>query len=94
MMKSTSNYARIPTPPSQPGVEARYDYEYERQGVANLFMFFALLLSQRHAKVTEHRTTQEWADALRELADDLFPHTGVIGNKPTCFIKCHSCTVQ
>ena len=40
----------------QPGQLERYDHEYQREGVANLFMFFVPLQNLRHVKVTERRT--------------------------------------
>ena len=59
--------------PLQPGKPARYDYEYERHGTTNLFMFFAPLLGKRHVKVTDHRTRVDWAVAMRELIDAHYP---------------------
>jgi hypothetical protein len=59
--------------PTAPGQPARHDYEYERHGVANLFMFFAPLSGWRHVKVTERRTKRDWAAAVRELVDVHFP---------------------
>lgn len=61
-----------PLPP-QPGCVAREDFHYEREGVANLFMFFAPLLGQRWIKVTERRTANVWAETMREVADTLYP---------------------
>jgi hypothetical protein len=63
---------RVPLP-AQPGQPERYDYEYVRNGVANLFMFFAPLHNWRHVKVTEHRTKQDWACCMRDLVDVHFP---------------------
>lgn len=63
---------RIPLP-MEPGKPERYDYEYRREGVANLFMFFAPLQDWRHVKVTERRTKADWAECMRGLVDDLFP---------------------
>ena len=60
----------IPMKPGQPG---RVDYEYERQGTANLFMFFAPLEGWRHIKVTDRRTAVDYAHALKDLADRHFP---------------------
>jgi len=57
-----------------PGRARRYDYEYERAGVANLFMMYAPLLSWRHVAVTEHRTRVDFAQCIRELVDVWFPH--------------------
>ena len=56
----------------KPGRPARVDYEYERKGTANLFMFFAPLEGWRHVKVTERRTAIDYAHALKELADRHF----------------------
>lgn len=64
--------------PMEPGKPERYDYEYRREGVANLFMFFAPLQNWRHVKVTERRTKADWAECMRELVDDLFPEAKTI----------------
>jgi hypothetical protein len=64
----------IRTPvPAEPGQPERYDYEYERNGVQNLFMCFAPLSDWRHVKVTERRTKVDWAACVRELVDVHFP---------------------
>jgi hypothetical protein len=59
------------TPPlaMQPGQPAREDYEYERCGTANLFMQFEPLAGHRHVKVTERRTSVDFAHVLRDLSD-------------------------
>lgn len=62
----------------QPGQPERYDYEYERAGVANLFMFVEPLAGQRYIQVTQRRTKIDWAEALRELADVHYPEAEVI----------------
>jgi len=56
-----------------PGRAARQDYEYVREGVANLFMFFEPLASRREVKVTERRTKVDWARSVRELVDQHYP---------------------
>ena len=53
----------------KPGRPARRDYEYERNGVANLFMMFAPLEGWRHVKVTDRRTCVDYAHALKDLSD-------------------------
>ncbi len=64
----------IATPlPVAPGQPQRYDYEYERNGVQNLFMFFCPQQNWRHVKVTDRRTKVDWAHCMRELVDDWFP---------------------
>jgi len=51
----------------------RVDYEYQRHGVANLFMFFEPFRGQRHVKATDTRTRLDWAEAMRELSDEIHP---------------------
>jgi len=62
-----------PPLPLEPGQPARCDYEYERQGTANLFMFFEPLVGHRFVQVTDHRTKIDWAYAVRELVDVHYP---------------------
>jgi hypothetical protein len=57
----------------KPGQPACVDYEYERNGTANLFMMFAPLEGWRHVKVTDRRTAVDYAHALADLADIHFP---------------------
>lgn len=64
--------------PTQPGQPKRQDYEYEREGVANLFMFVEPLAGQRHVKVTERRTKIDWAHAMQELSDVHYPQADLI----------------
>lgn len=59
--------------PAQPGRPARIDYEYERHGVRNLFLFVEPLRGWRHVQVTERRTKQDWAHAIRDLVDVYYP---------------------
>jgi len=60
--------------PSAPGQVARYDYEYERNGVRNLFLFFEPLRGWRHIEVTERRTKLDWAYCMKQLVDEFYPH--------------------
>jgi DDE superfamily endonuclease len=53
---------------------ARYDYEYERNGTANLFMLFAPLEGWRHVEVTDRRTAVDFAHRLKDLSDTHFPN--------------------
>jgi hypothetical protein len=55
------------------GQPERYDYEYRREGTANLFMFFAPLQNWRHVKVTERRTKVDWAMCMDDLVHVHFP---------------------
>ena len=59
---------RLPIP-MKPGRPARCDYEYERNGTANLFMMFAPLEGWRHVKVTDRHTAVDYAHVLKDLAD-------------------------
>jgi hypothetical protein len=58
---------------AMPGQVERYDYEYKRNGVRNLFLFFSPLISWRHVKVTEQRTHLEWAHCMQDLVNVHFP---------------------
>ena len=59
--------------PAKPGQPARHDYEYERNGTANLFMLFAPLQGWRHVEVTDRRTAVDYAQMLKALSDTHFP---------------------
>jgi len=56
-----------------PGRPARYDYEYEREGKANLFIVSEPLAGWRHISVTERRTKLDWAHCVKELVDVHYP---------------------
>lgn len=62
-----------PSLPAKPGSIAKYDYEYERNGTSNLFMFFEPLLAWRHVKVTDRRTMVDFAHCMKDLVDIHFP---------------------
>ena len=57
----------------QPGQPAREDYEYVRNGTANLFMFSEPLQGRREVKVTDHRTKVDFALVIRDLVDQYYP---------------------
>jgi len=59
--------------PVQPGQPALYDYEYARNGVANLFTVFEPLGQRREVKVTERRAAVDFARCLRDLSDAHYP---------------------
>lgn len=63
---------------AKPGHPARQDYEYQRNGTANLFMIFAPLEGWRHVKVTERHTAVDYAQVLKELSDTHFPEANKI----------------
>jgi transposase len=63
---------RPPLPP-RPGQPRRQDYEYEREGTANLFMVFEPLAGTRRVEVTQRRTNRDFARVIRRLVDDWYP---------------------
>ena len=64
--------AVTPLPP-EPGQPERFDYEYVRNGTANLFMISEPLAGWRHVMVTDRRTAKDFAEVLRWLAEDVYP---------------------
>lgn len=59
--------------PARVGQAERCDYEYRRQGVCNLFVFFEPLRGWRKLKATDRRTQPDWAWAMKELVDVHYP---------------------
>ena len=59
--------------PVRPGSPRKGDYEYERHGMANLFMAFEPLAGQRHVAVTERKTAEDFAHFLKRLSDEWYP---------------------
>ena len=51
----------------------KYDYEYERNGVRNIFIAYEALAGKRYVKVTEHRKAEDWAIFIQELVDVYYP---------------------
>jgi hypothetical protein len=70
--KQLVSETRLPLP-VEPGQPQREDYEYERRGVANLFLFAEPLSGWREVQVTERRTRADWAEAMRVLSDQHYP---------------------
>ncbi|MGH7857911.1 MAG: IS630 family transposase, partial [Candidatus Binatia bacterium] len=64
--------------PAKPGQPRRIDYEYERRGVANVFMFAEPLAGWRWTIVTDQRTRSDWALAIKELLDVHYPRAQVV----------------
>jgi transposase len=64
--------------PAAPGQPERYDYEYRRNGTANLFVFLDAHQPWRHVKVTEHRTARDFAVCMRDLTDVHYPNADLI----------------
>ena len=61
-----------------PGQVAKQDYEYQRNGTANLFLFFEPLASWRHIQPTAHRKQADFAHCMRWLVDVVYPHVDCI----------------
>ena len=59
--------------PPRPGSARAYDYEYQRNGVSNLFMLFAPLEGWRRVEVTDRRTKVDWARVVQKLVDEDYP---------------------
>ena len=63
---------------SQAGKPQRYDYQYQRNGTCNLFMFFEPRHGWRHVEVTDRRTKQDFAYCMQQLVDGYYPEAEVI----------------
>lgn len=75
--KQLTAETRLPVPMAA-GRPARFDYEYQRNGTANLFMMFAPLEGWRHVEVTERRAAVDYAHVLKDLAEIHFPRAATI----------------
>lgn len=64
--------ARVPIP-AAPRKPRRVDYEYVRNGTANVFMFVDVNRPWRHVKVTDQRTGVDFAECMRDLVDEHYP---------------------
>jgi len=69
--------ARIPVR-TEPGRRARYDYEYVRNGTANVFLFVDVNRPWRHAKVTDQRASSDFAECMQDLVDIHYPEADCI----------------
>lgn len=68
---------RVPVE-ARPGRKKRYDYEYKRNGTANLFVFIDRHRNWRHVEVTDHRTNADFAEQMRKLVDEHCPDADLI----------------
>ncbi len=59
--------------PAEPGQPERIDYEYVRNGTANLFMISEPLTGWRHVEVTDRRTAVDFAEVVRALVEEVYP---------------------
>lgn len=59
--------------PVQTGAVQKQDYEYKRNGTTNIFMLFEPLTGKRYIETKAHRTSVDWAHAMKKLSDELYP---------------------
>jgi transposase len=64
--------------PARPGQVARYDYEYQRNGTRNIFLVCEPHAGWRHVEVTAQRTMHDFAEQMKWLVDERYPHAEVI----------------
>ena len=76
-MKQLVKEIRIPIP-AESGKPKRFDYQYERNGTANLFMVSNPIEGWRTVEVTKQRTAIDYAHLLQKLVDDYYPEAWVI----------------
>jgi hypothetical protein len=60
--------------PMENGKEQREDFEYIRNGVCNIFMANEPLKGKRYVKITERKTKKDWAEYIKEIADEIYPN--------------------
>jgi len=70
--KQLIKQTRIPIA-RKPGQDAKEDYEYSRQGVANIFMANEPLKGKRYIRIKKSKTKKDWAYFVRYIADQLYP---------------------
>lgn len=73
LSKQLTKETRIPLKPS-PGNVGKYDTEYERNGVANIFLYSEPLRGKYYTKITKRRTKEDWAHTIKELVDEKYPN--------------------
>lgn len=72
-LKALSTEKRPAMPPA-PGRASRVDFEYKQSGATNLFIHFEPLTGRCHVSVKERRTSKDWADDMKRLADLEYPN--------------------
>ena len=70
--KQLTKETRVPIPANTDHVEY-YDSEYERNGTANIFMFFNPIEGKRRVDITDNRTAKDWAHQIKQLVDVDYP---------------------
>src|SRR5260221_2500711 len=78
----------------KPGPPARFDYEYERNGPANLLMMLAPLEGWRHVKVTDRHPAVDYAHVLKDLADAHFSNAKTIVLVQDMLVERPSCRCE
>ena len=68
---------RLPLP-AKPGQPEAFDYEYERNGTANIFMFTEPLAGWRRARVRERRTAVDWAAEIKRLLEEDYADSEIV----------------
>ena len=68
---------RVPIPMSK-GYDRKCDYEYERLGMCNIFLANEPLAGFRKVKITDRKCKTDWAEFIKEIADEHYPETEVI----------------
>ena len=76
--KASKQQVRETRTPPLPGKPAGHDYEYERNGTANMFMIHCPLLAWSHVEITDRRTRKDFARVLRDIADVHFPGKRIV----------------
>ncbi len=64
--------------PAKPGTLRRIDYEYRRNGTANLFVFLDAHQPWRHVKVTQQRTALDFAHCMHDLVMVHYPQAEMV----------------
>lgn len=64
--------------PMRPGQPRKYDYEYQREGVCNLFLIFEPLSGWRAVEVAAQRTKQEWVGVMKKVVEEYYPEAEVV----------------
>jgi DDE superfamily endonuclease len=57
----------------EPGQPERFDYEYERNGTASIFMFCEPKAGKRRVCARERRTMEDWAHEMKRVLDEDYP---------------------
>lgn len=70
--KQIISTARLPIPMSK-GKEAKFDYEYIRHGMVNIFMANEPLKGKRIVEVTDFKKKKDWALFIKRISEEIYP---------------------